>query len=259
MTPVIDDTISPRIRLGVTIPVLNNWIGMHMAVNTLTTKHELRYSIIDNGMFRLPLATAWNLGVSNLFAKGCDYVLVSNDDVLFSPHTVDALVARAQRGDVALVSAWNVRGLVEKGEEILDFAVPDQINEPPHPDFSCFLITPECWEKVGMFDENFIPAYCEDNDYHARIVFSGLHAIQTTAAPYFHFGGVTRNIAVEGEVPPDVGDLSRAYFQVKWGHQPVSHPDEMWNVYYRNPFNDLRFSLREWPDPKDVRVGVSGR
>jgi len=35
--------------------------------------------------------------------------------------------------------------------------------------WSCFAISRKCWETVGKFDDNFFPAYFEDNDYHRRL------------------------------------------------------------------------------------------
>lgn len=35
--------------------------------------------------------------------------------------------------------------------------------------FSAFLITPLAWNRIGLFDESFIPAYWEDTDYRDRL------------------------------------------------------------------------------------------
>jgi hypothetical protein len=36
--------------------------------------------------------------------------------------------------------------------------------------FSAFLLTALAWDGVGLFDERFYPAYCEDLDYRDRLL-----------------------------------------------------------------------------------------
>ncbi|MFM7314309.1 MAG: hypothetical protein ACKO0M_14300 [Cyanobium sp.] len=36
--------------------------------------------------------------------------------------------------------------------------------------FSAFLLTALAWDRVGLFDERFYPAYCEDLDYRDRLL-----------------------------------------------------------------------------------------
>ena len=36
-------------------------------------------------------------------------------------------------------------------------------------EFSAFLLTPGCWDRIGLFDPDFHPAYCEDLDYRDRL------------------------------------------------------------------------------------------
>ena len=40
---------------------------------------------------------------------------------------------------------------------------------PPPQQFSGFLISADCWDRVGLFDPAFNPAYCEDLDYLDRL------------------------------------------------------------------------------------------
>lgn len=40
---------------------------------------------------------------------------------------------------------------------------------PPPQEFSAFLITAPCWDRLGLFDPAFHPAYCEDLDYLDRL------------------------------------------------------------------------------------------
>ena len=40
---------------------------------------------------------------------------------------------------------------------------------PVPQEFSAFLLTPGCWDRIGLFDPDFHPAYCEDLDYRDRL------------------------------------------------------------------------------------------
>lgn len=40
---------------------------------------------------------------------------------------------------------------------------------PVPQEFSAFLITAACWDRVGLFDPGFYPAYCEDLAYRDRL------------------------------------------------------------------------------------------
>jgi len=174
------------------------------------------------------LADKWNLGIKRCWDEGCEYVCVSNNDVLFHAQTLSKIVQRLAEGDVVMATAHNIEGdLTAKGippEFIMDPACvidSDVDSESPAPDFSCFAISRACWEQVGHFDNRFIPAYFEDNDYHERIVRMGLHAVALAAAPYYHFGSVTR----DHDQTPDSDkhksfEATRGEFYRKWGFVP---------------------------------------
>lgn len=87
----------------------------------------------------------------------------------------------------------------------------------PHPDFSCFLIRRECWERVGQFDER-INAYCGDGDYHLRMHRAGVHAY-CLPIPFTHIASGTAK-AASPELVVELAreaDEDRATFKQKWG------------------------------------------
>ena len=59
---------------------------------------------------------------------------------------------------------------------------------PGQSSFSAFMISHQAWNTIGLFDENFYPAYCEDIDYLERLQFHpevtriDLHELQKTMA-----------------------------------------------------------------------------
>lgn len=57
--------------------------------------------------------------------------------------------------------------------------------------FSCVVTKREVLDKIGVFDENFFPAFFEDNDLKYRSVEAGYGIFVTNEAGFYHFGSVT--------------------------------------------------------------------
>lgn len=88
------------------------------------------------------------------------------------------------------------------------------------PGFSLFMISKEAHEKYP-FDEELIPAFCEDVDMHRRMILGGDgDRIFGTNVRYLHLGGQTlkamspeRKAFVEWQI----ANVSRVHFAKKWG------------------------------------------
>jgi GT2 family glycosyltransferase len=108
------------------------------------------------------------------------------------------------------------------------------------PDFACFMISWEAWKCVGRFDENFTPAYFEDNDYHRRINLAGMEGCSVNTAPYYHYGSQTQNaVATAPVVHPDAFVQNRIYYTIKWGGEPGMES-------FDTPFNDPTKTWADW-------------
>lgn len=196
-----------------------------------------RLHVIQNGANK-GCAGGWNKGVEFGMEHGFNYMLIANNDVLFSPKTIQALYDRIKKGDKMLVSAIDVAYEVTIPQQVTDPTHPvnnKDITEAPSPHFSCFMISKECVEKVGYFDEGFFPAYFEDNDYHYRIklVAGNEAAIAVTSAVFYHYGSRTQNQeAGQPVVPGPVFKQNETYFISKWGGVPGRET-------FTNPFNDV--------------------
>jgi hypothetical protein len=109
------------------------------------------------------------------------------------------------------------------------------VAEAPHPNFSAFMISRDCWRQTGEFDEEFRPAYWEDNDYHYRMKVAGQVAVTFPPALFYHFGSRTQMEAAENGQPLTSGpqfEKLRGYYVAKWGGPPGGE-------VYRVPFNRL--------------------
>ena len=57
--------------------------------------------------------------------------------------------------------------------------------------FSCVLTKREVLNKIGNFDENYSPAFFEDNDIKYRAILAGFEILVVNKVCFFHFGSVT--------------------------------------------------------------------
>jgi hypothetical protein len=76
-----------------------------------------------------------------------------------------ASVAMLINNDVKLAP-----GVLAQALKRLDPCAPQFLPLLPAPqEFSAFLLTARCWDRIGLFDPSFHPAYCEDLDYRDRL------------------------------------------------------------------------------------------
>jgi hypothetical protein len=238
-------------EIGLTMPIATNFDGAMAAINSFrSTQCRLCFYLVNNTAARRSVAASWNLGCEVLFARGVPAVIVANDDILCSPTAIDGLVGCWQETQVDLVSGVDLHESMPP-EEILHYTGQPGYEFTPWPDFSFFLLPRTTWERVGRFDESFLKAYFEDDDYQARGTLLGLRFVGTTAAPFYHFGGRTAvnesNKGIDIYVSDSDFEANREYFLEKWGHEPVVGNERMRQVYYPTPFNDPTLTPRDTP------------
>ena len=178
------------------------------------------------------VACSWNQGIllaRNMYKSHTFFI--PNNDILIQKDTIKKMYDVLVVSDFVLVSAFNVKPGCPNVSDFETFPSPKKLNLVESPDFSCFMINNETIKKVGYFDENFYPAYFEDNDYHMRINLAGFKAVKVNTAIYYHYGSMTIK---EGA---DIKRLSNAhylknkeYYKTKWGGDPGKEK-------YKTPFN----------------------
>lgn len=237
-------------KIGIGFAVLNNFKGFAESVHSIKTEHDVHLIVKDQWRFNKPLSQAWNEIAMEAFDKGCDYALVCNDDILFAPDCIDAMVrchqALNESENVVMVTPNNIMLEIPNPEDILTYALPEgvQTSWSEHPNFSAFLIARDFFEKVGFFDENFIPAWYEDNDSHYRAKLLGYKEICTTSAPMIHYGGVATSMM---ENPNS--QHSHDYFIKKWGSATRLLEEE-----FKTPYGDPGLSPTQWKRPGDGEI-----
>ena len=252
-------------KIQIVIPCINLWKKYTKpCIASVQTEHEYRILLIDNASSdetkreaeRLQSANfayqrneepwscakSWNFGVKDAWERGFDYVVVLNNDVLLHPKAIDILVNRFESQvlgtptALAMATMNDVRGECPIIADIFTLSVSDKqaVEESEHPCFSGFMINKECWDRVGEFDENFKPAYFEDNDYHRRINIAGMKAIVVPSAMFYHFGNGTQREAIPGRWVTSgfQFEKNREYYKSKWGGLPGEET-------FQKPFNEV--------------------
>jgi GT2 family glycosyltransferase len=138
------------------------------------------------------VAESWNWFVQNT----PDERIISNDDVLYAPQSLERMIA---------TSGIMVAGLVGQA-------------------FSCFLLRDECIEKVGFFDEEISPgyAYFEDCDYEQRMRDAGVYFVHCEDSGVTHAKSSTLEALGphERKLHTERFLVAQANYLKKWGKMP---------------------------------------
>lgn len=196
-------------RIGLVVPVYKNFPGFAEMMHSVD--YLVLPIIIDNWAENLGVSRAWNYGIESAGINGMDYALVCNDDIFFDMGTIHKLVeAMENHPEFDMVTGRNRR----------DYEISEEEGYKNEPDFACFMIRPGFLDEFGEFDEEFSPAYFEDNDMHYRIKIAGGRAVCRTDASFYHYGSVTQNWDGQQVVNAAMFEKNRDYYIEKWGGQP---------------------------------------
>lgn len=142
-----------------------------------------------------------NLGFNYFFL---DKLIVAQDDSIFTEVMISSMWE--QTNDNRIVGAY---------DRSFEFAL--------------FGITKNYWNTVGMFDENFIFAGCEDNDYKHRSKILNKQIISLNYSADLNSSICSKTL---GDQLKPSNEHNANYIKSKWGE----------NYQYTNPFNDLNLS-----------------
>ena len=161
------------------------------------------------------LSGLWNHALRTVFQTyQRRYAFIVNNDAVLRPDTLERLLEHSQNANREFVTAVSL----DDQERVMAGEVdPDRTGERPHPDFSCFMITRSCYTKVGPFDEHFIPAYREDQDYHRRMTLAGVEAV-CIDIPFLHrASATTKRNPEKSEQVAQLDQFRKEYYSHKWG------------------------------------------
>lgn len=164
--------------------ILKTWKKMNPDIHS--------FSLGFNG-HNAGVSFGWNQLIKIALKWEATKILICNNDIVFGRHTIPGMIdgydrLRKEDDRTVMVTATNQT----KNPNELDSIQPKWAYHE-HPDFSCFMITPESIKRIGFFNTDYDPAFFEDNDMHWRILLSGYKAFGTDFAPYSHIASRTRH------------------------------------------------------------------
>ena len=146
----------------------------------------------------------------------CEAVFIFGNDTVLHPTTIDNMYQSMMENGKLAVTGHELGSHRERFEGWVNGPVESRYTTAMN--FSCFSLTRKLVEKIGFFDENFLVAYFEDNDYHHRMIAAGLEGVRDCWAPFVHYVSRTIN---EGGIRIDAAFRhNQKYFLEKWGFLP---------------------------------------
>jgi hypothetical protein len=123
--------------------------------------------------------------------------------------------------------------------------------------FAAFAITREAVAKIGLFDENFVPAYYEDNDYHRRAILMDVPVIQVPSRLRHAGSMVIRGSQHFASENRRTFPLNADYYQRKWGglpgHETYATPFDRGGSPAQWEFDQTRLAELTWKPEKESR------
>jgi GT2 family glycosyltransferase len=201
-------------KRALVVPTLSNFEGL--AALFASVDLDVLPIVIPNWRTNQGVAASWNEGLRRAAAARCDVTYVVNDDVTFEPGCLEALAkAILTRGELVLVSGYET-----PSEDNLERKLK------PRATYACFAVGREFLDVTGGFDEQFFPAYFEDNDMKRRLTLLAEdrgHQVdmRVTGAHYRHVGSATQNRDPDHPVvSPEQYMENKRRFLLKWGGLP---------------------------------------
>ncbi|MCM1003745.1 MAG: glycosyltransferase family 2 protein [Candidatus Gastranaerophilales bacterium] len=127
-----------------------------------------------------------------------EFIGFLNNDILLSPDWFKEIEKIFQSQNAAFVSPRQINPYYDKANEknYLKYFEKQNYTKPYAKDFdecvfSCVITKRSVIDKIGSFDENYSPAFFEDNDLKFRAINSGYDVFVANTCCFFHFGSVT--------------------------------------------------------------------
>lgn len=179
--------------------------------------------------YNLGVAASWNRIITTAWSRGYEFVYIGSNDTILAPGSLRALVEMEKPENECL---WLLK------------------------DFNFWCLRLSVVPKIGLLDENFMPAYFEDTDFHRRVRLAGLGYVHLgdvpiekngrviPAAPATHLGSQT--IASDAEYAEHNNNTfntwNRNHYVLKWGGEPGQEQ-------FETPYNNPKREITWWPDP----------
>ncbi len=246
------------------IPTQLDGFGTHpdvfdaSGIDWVDGKPDVRLVVVYNTPQRnAGVAGSWNIGARAMYGHGHDWLVICSAGVRFGEQGgkdfLATLRGRSARGIITIpdvLEAEDQARLVEEWQRDR----PRIIEAGNDLGWHLIAFHRSVLTKVGYFDENFWPAYSEDNDYSYRIQLA--YGIDSRS-PDFK-GPLWPKVDVDASLDSVAHGILRGgvtvdftaledYYRSKWG---APSPYET----FTRPFDDPKMAISGWPQPPDPRA-----
>lgn len=146
------------------------------------------------------ILNAENVGYSKGNNQGLEvaegeYIGFLNNDILLSPNWFEKCEKVFEKENAGFVSPVQLNPHFDKVSAknyLKRFKSKDCYQKTfDNCEFACCVTKRSVLDKIGNFDENFTPAFWEDNDFKYRAIEAGYDNYVVNSACFFHYGSVT--------------------------------------------------------------------
>ncbi len=199
-------------------------------------KNHSNIKIITNKQ-NLGFSKGNNQGLSVIKNKNYEFIGLLNNDILFTPNWIEkTLEAFSEDQTLGMVSPRIQKGKsITKDNYLKKYPVylkkfKNKIKYSTEPLFCCVFIKKQVVDTIGFLDENFTPAFYEDNDYCFRAMYKGYSLAISNQSFVFHNHSTTSRF-IDKSIPK----RNREYFLKK-------HPlaKFLWENKRTNLINDIK-------------------
>ena len=216
--------------VSIIIPVYNNWRHTYSCLKSIRERSgdSIQYEIIvadDGSTDETPIMLDQIKGIHYLlnkdnlgFLRSCNnaaaqsrgrYILFLNNDTEVQDDWLEPLVNVFERfNKVGMVGSkllfpngylQEAGGIIWNDGSAWNFGRADNPKKPEYNyikevDYcsgACILIRKDLWNQLSGFDEQFVPAYCEDSDFALQVRKAGYKVLYQPKSRVVHFEGVS--------------------------------------------------------------------
>lgn len=203
--------------------VFDNGGGFQNYLKEHPVKIQMPLKIVEANT-NFGVAKTWNWFLTNVEGN----MIILNDDIEFYSDTLNQFI-----------KTWQAN--YDKNVVFYSCSQEDEKNYP-NGNYSFFMVNSSIKDKVGYFDENFFPAYFEDNDYVYRIKLLGFKTKLFCSMHYNHHLSSTLKKQKElglNEKHDENFEKNHQYFLQKWGGEPE-------HEIFTTPYSDPSFTPKNW-------------
>lgn len=231
--PVVSQEVTDNCIRSISNNVKKNLLVVDNSSNKFTSGYDIKTHIPKTN---IGVARAWNIGANIVLGEKLDYLVILSATIVF-----------------------------DKGME--DFTEALEVCHNPYGmdtmhGWHLIAIGRKTFETIGLFDENFYPAYYEDTDFIRRMELAGIHNPMSTVQRLEWANVSARSQGnAHGMKSTKVNmEACRNYFLEKWGadshYNSQADRDKLYTHPFNVPHNDLAYFPKRDIDELKTKYGL---